>query len=101
MKVVITPAAQEQIEHQLEHGIGRHGPATARKTFARVERFLAIVLADHPRLGRPLAVDQLIESYIPKTPFVVIYRIETAAQIVRVLALFHHAQYPTSFTPED
>jgi hypothetical protein len=41
----------------------------------------------------------LFESFIPRTPFVVIYRIEPDAGIVRVLGFFHSAQDRVGFEP--
>jgi plasmid stabilization system protein ParE len=101
MKVVITPMAQVQLEHQLGFGIDRHGLVTAQKTFARVERFFATTLVDYPRTGTFLPDKRLYESFIPRTPFIVIYRIEAEAQIVRVLGFFHHAQDRTEFEPSE
>ena len=101
MNVVITPKAQTQIEHQLSFGIDRHGLATAQKTFTRVERFFATTLVDYPRTGTFLPDRRLYESLIPRTPFVVIYRIEPDPQLVRVLGFFHYAQDRTEFKPSE
>jgi plasmid stabilization system protein ParE len=97
MKLVITPRAQAQIDHQLSYGIERHGRRTAQRTFARVEQFLRDVVLAYPRTGTALPLAGLYETIIPRTPFVVIYRIEDATAIVRLVGFFHHAQDRDAF----
>ena len=97
MKIVITPRAQEQIDNQLAYSVARFGVRTAGKTADRIERFLNDTIAAYPRTGTSLLKPGLYESIIPHTPFVVIYRIEEQIGIVRVLALFHHAQDRSGF----
>ena len=48
MKLIITPRAQAQIDHQIEYGTARYGRLTNERTFARVERFLIESLAVFP-----------------------------------------------------
>ena len=100
MKLIITPSAEAQIDHQFAEGIARHGIKTAEKTFARVERFFAQTLAAYPRAGTFIAEPKLYEWYITRTPFIIIYRVETDADIVRVLGFFHHAQDRSGFDPD-
>ena len=100
MKLVITPRAQAQIDHQLGYGIERHGLQTAQRTFARVERFLRDVVLAYPRTGTALAIADLYETIIPRTPFVVIYRVEHKNDLVRVVGFFHHAQDRDEFSSE-
>jgi plasmid stabilization system protein ParE len=100
MKLVITPRAQVQIDHQLEYGIERHGLQTAQRTFVRVERFLHDVVLAYPRTGTALSISDLYETIIPRTPFVVIYRIENESDLVRVVGFFHHAQDRDEFSSE-
>lgn len=99
MKLVITPRAQAQIEHQLSYGIERHGLRTAQRTFTRVEKFFRDIVM-FPRTGTALPVGDLYESIVPRTPFVVIYRVEAAQEIVRVVGFFHHAQERSDFSPD-
>lgn len=100
MKLVITPQAQAQIDHQLGYGIERHGLKTAQRTFTRVERFLRDVVLAYPRTGTALPIMDLYETIIPRTPFVVIYRIEAMNDIVRIVGFFHHAQERGDFSPD-
>ncbi len=99
MNLVIPPRAQAQIDHQIAFGTARYGTSTARMTFARVEDFFINVIAVYPASGRLIDAPELYERYIPRTPFVVIYRIEI--NTVRILGFFHHAQDRGDFEPED
>ena len=100
MKLVITPSAQRQIDNQFQYGVARHGHRTAQRTFSRVERFFLTTLVEYPRTGTYIAAKQIYERLIPRTPFVVIYRLETTQDIVRVLGVFHHAQNWADFDPD-
>ena len=64
MKLIITPSAEAQIDHQFAEGIARHGIKTAEKTFARVERFFAQTLVAYPRAGAFIAEPKLYEWYM-------------------------------------
>ena len=101
MRLIITPRAQAQIDHQIEYGITRYGRQTSERTFARVERFLTESLAVFPRAGTLLPDVGLFQTIVPRTPFVVIYRIEDQHDIVRVLGFFHYAQDQTKFDPDE
>ncbi|MEQ1714361.1 MAG: type II toxin-antitoxin system RelE/ParE family toxin [Hyphomicrobium sp.] len=100
MKLVITPRAQAQIDHQFAYGIERHGLKTAQRTFTRVETFLRDVVLTYPRTGAALPLANLYESIIPRTPFVVIYRVDDSIETVHIVGFFHHAQEREGFTPE-
>jgi hypothetical protein len=43
----------------------------------------------------------LYETMIPRTPFVIIYRIEDQHDIVRILGFFHFARDRTKFDPQE
>ncbi len=101
MRLIITPGAQDQIDHQIEYGTERYGKLTNERTFGRVERFLREILADFPRIGTFLPEVGLYQTTIPRTPFVVIYRIEDQNDVVRVLGFFHSAQDRSSFDPQE
>ena len=99
MRVIVTPRAQADIDHQYEWGLTRFGETTANETFARVRQFIEVSLEAHPRTGKLLPRPNLYESWIPKTPFVVFYRVDDDANTVWVLALFHAAQDRSDFDP--
>lgn len=92
MKVVITPHARAQMDNQFSFGVERYGSTAAERTFNRVEAFLLTTLATYPRTGRRLPANELYESFIPRTPFVVIYRIDHERDTVTIVGFFHHAQ---------
>jgi plasmid stabilization system protein ParE len=99
MRLIITPRAQAQIDHQIEYGTARYGKLTNERTFARVERFLTGSLVAFPRIGTWLPTVGLYETIIPRTPFVIVYRIEHENDIVRLLGFFHRAQDRRKFDP--
>ena len=101
MKVIVTPRAEADILHQHAWGEQRFGATVANRTFDHVRRHLEVALATHPRTGKRLGSSGLYESWIPRTPFVIFYRIDDLSDTVWVLALFHHAQDRGSFDPDD
>ena len=92
MKVVITPRAQVQYDHQLRYGIARHGERTALSTFAQVNAYLSGTIALFPRFGGNDNESGPHTRAIPRTPFVVVYRIDDQAEVVEVIGFYHHAQ---------
>lgn len=101
MKLVLTPTAEAQLDHQFAEGVDRHGAKTAEKTFARVDRFFTNTLVNYPGAGTFIPERSLYEWYITRTPFIVVYRIEPEVEIVRVLGFFHHAQDRADFDPDS
>ena len=101
MRVIVTPRAEADIDHHYQWGVGRFGANTANATFARVRQFIEVSLESHPRAGKLLPHPNLYESWIPRTPFVVFYRIDDDADTVWVLALFHTAQDRSDFDPDQ
>lgn len=97
MKVVLSARVEADIAAQLEYGIERHGRRTAQRTFARVDTFLMSFLPNYPRTGKRIEPLGLYESWIARTPFIVMYRIEPDEATITVLALFHHAQDRSAF----
>jgi plasmid stabilization system protein ParE len=92
MRIFLSERVEGQLDRHFAYGIGRFGRAVADRTFARVRHFLFGVLAIHPRIGMYRAERDIHEVIIPRTPFVVFYRIDEAADMLTVVALFHHAQ---------
>jgi plasmid stabilization system protein ParE len=99
MRIVLSARVEADIAHQLSYSIAVHGRKTAEQTFARVDRFLNTFLSSYPRAGRKLPASDLYESWIARTPFIVIYRVDGEAGTITVLALFHHAQDRDEFGP--
>ena len=100
MKVVITPRAIAQMQSQLAYGVERHGLQAAEGTFKRVDSFITRILANHPFAGR-LVAPGLRECPIPRTPFIVFFRVEEAADILRIVGFFHASQDRSQFDPDD
>jgi len=102
MTLVFTPTAEAQFDHQIAYSRARHGEMTVTKTLARVETFLA-TLALRPRIGTRLD-NNLYESSVPSTPFVILYRLEppppAPTAVVCVLGFFHGAQDRSDFAPD-
>lgn len=99
MRVIVTRRAEADIDHQYEWGVSRFGVQVANSTFARVRQFIEVSLESHPRAGKLLPRPNLYESWIPRTPFVVFYLVDDAADTVWVLALFHTSQDRADFDP--
>ena len=103
MKVVFSARVEADIASQLEYGIDHFGQDVAERTFARVDRLsfsnsfpLTPTPEEYHRGSRGI-----YETWIAKTPFVIVYRVNTEAETITVLALFHHAQDRAAFDPED
>jgi plasmid stabilization system protein ParE len=99
MRVIVTPRAETDIDHHYEWGVARFGDNVAKATFGRVRRFIELSLEAHPRAGKHLPDRNLYEAWIPRTPFVIFYRLDEAAETVWVLALFHTSQDRSDFDP--
>ncbi len=92
MKVVLSERVEAELEHHFAFGVAKFGDAVAGRTFARVRRYLFVVLAQYPYIGAYHKDRHVHEAMIPRTPFVVFYRIDTTSDTLTVIALFHHAQ---------
>ena len=92
MKIVITSLAQVQYDHQLAYGIARHGERTALRPFARVNEYLSATIAMFPHFGGNEADLGRYARPVPRTPFVVVYRIDDQAEVIEVIGFYHHAQ---------
>jgi plasmid stabilization system protein ParE len=100
LKVAFTPTAVRQIESRIAYlmsqGAGRAAVA-ARK---RIMTFINDFLAGYPRTGRLIPEKGIYEIWIPRTRYIIFYRVE-AEDTLRILALFHSAQDRSTFTTED
>ena len=101
MKVVLSARVEADIARQLEFSIERFGEPAAERIFMRVDTFLHKFLPAHPRTGKWIAEAALYESWIARTPFVAMYRIEPDELTITVVAMFHHAQDRSAFTPNE
>lgn len=87
MRVRWLRTALRTLDAQADH-IARDDPAAAHRILVRI-RAAADSLVRYPAMGRPGRVPFTRELVISGTPFVVIYRIRSDVEIIRVL---HGAQ---------
>jgi plasmid stabilization system protein ParE len=92
MRIALSERVEAELEHHFVHGVNQLGKLVAERTFNRVHRFLFEVLAAHPRIGVFRPGRDVYEAVIPRPPFVVLYRVDVAADAPTVVAFFHHAQ---------
>ena len=76
--------------------IAEESPAGAQRVVSRILHVVEDLLPQHPHMGRPGRVPGTRELVIPRTPYIVPYRIQrTTIQILRV---YHAARrWPYSF----
>jgi plasmid stabilization system protein ParE len=84
----------------LSYGIRHFGQAVAERTFQRLMSFLDPFLVTYPRTATFHLEIDAFETWGPKTPFVIFFRIEPEHDVLRVLAIFHHAQDRSRFDPD-
>lgn len=99
MKVVYTTTSRRHIANQIGYLLEQGAARPAKRLRTRITSFIRDFLARHPRTGRPIPEHDCFESYIPRTPYVVMYRIDAASDTLTVLALFHTAQDRSRFQP--
>jgi plasmid stabilization system protein ParE len=92
MKIVISARVEAELERHFSFGVEKFGQRVAERTFLRVRSYLFTSLAMYPYIGVYRAERDIHEAVIPRTPFVVFYRVDRAANTLTVVALFHHAQ---------
>jgi len=95
MKIAWSPAAIEDLI-SLRAYIAEDNPAAARRTVQHIVESIEQLLPDNPRIGRAGRVPGTRELVIPRSPYIVPYRLQrTTIQILRV---YHAARrWPDSF----
>ena len=81
-------ATAELVEHVVDYA-NRHDPLTAYRVFDEV-RARAEILDNQPGIGRPGRVRGTREFVVIGTPFILVYRIQSAQ--VEVLRVLHGRQ---------
>lgn len=99
MKVVYTASARRHVASQIGYLIDQGATRAARRLKARIIGFIRTFVARHPRAGTHIPEHDIYETWIPRTPYVVIYRIDEASDTIIVLALFHTSQDRSRFRP--
>jgi toxin ParE1/3/4 len=89
MKVLWAPQAIEDLR-ELRAYIAKDDPAAARKVALHIVRSVETLLPNHPEMGRAGRVPGTRELVIPKTPFILPYRVHD--EMVQVLRVYHAAR---------
>ena len=90
MTVRYTERARNHIDTAFTYGVEHFGEAVAVRTYRRLIHHVETVLSAYPRTGRWRDDISCFSAWVPRTPFIVFYRIETTGIVV--LAVFHHAR---------
>ena len=76
--------------------ISQDDPAAAQRVALHVIRNIEMLLRDSPEMGRPGRVPGTRELVIPRTPYIVPYRV--VGNTIQVLRVFHRARrWPVAF----
>ena len=76
--------------------IEQDDPAAAQRVALHIIHNVETLLPRHPAMGRPGRVPGTRELVIPKTPFIVPYRVR--GRVVEILRVYHSARpWPESF----
>lgn len=97
MRLVMTRRAEINLANQYDYGVRTFGATTANRTLERLNTYLSKTLLCHPRTNTYHPEYDVYETWIPRTPFVIFYRIDVQVDELVVLALFHYAQDRTQF----
>jgi toxin ParE1/3/4 len=95
MKIVWSPEAIQDLI-SLRAYIAEESSAGVRRIVLRIVHDVEHLLPDNPQMGRPGRVPGTRELIVPRTPYIVPYRVQrTTIQILRV---FHAARrWPNRF----
>jgi toxin ParE1/3/4 len=95
MTPVWSPEAMEDLA-ALRAYIEKNDPAAARRVALHIVESIETLLCDHPELGRSGRVPGTRELVIPRTPFIVPYRV--VGNTIQILRVFHGARrWPETF----
>jgi toxin ParE1/3/4 len=76
--------------------IEQDDPAAAQRIALHIIRIVEALLPNNPEMGRPGRVPGTRELVIPKTPFIVPYRL--VGNTIQILRIFHGAhRWPDAF----
>jgi toxin ParE1/3/4 len=76
--------------------IEQDDPAAARRVALQIIRNVETLLPNNPEMGRPGRVPGTRELVIPRTPFIVPYRL--VGNTIQILRIFHGARrWPEAF----
>jgi toxin ParE1/3/4 len=84
-------AAARQDLHDIATWIGRDNPEAARRVLRRILQTIES-LQSLPRLSRPGRARGALERLVPRTPYVVVFRLQPHLETVVVMAIVHAAR---------
>jgi toxin ParE1/3/4 len=95
MTILWSPEAIEDL-NSLRAYIAEDDPVAARRVALHNLRSIEQSLPDSPQMGRPGRVPGTRELVIPKTPFIVPYRLQR--NVIQILRVYHGARrWPENF----
>jgi toxin ParE1/3/4 len=95
MNILWSPDAIEDLT-SLRAYIAQDDPAAARAVVLHIVHNIEQLLPDNPQMGRPGRVPGTRELVIPKTPFVVPYRVQR--NVIQILRVYHGTRrWPENF----
>jgi toxin ParE1/3/4 len=95
MTPIWSPEALEDLA-ALRAYIEQENPAAARRVARHILQNVETLLPSNPAMGRPGRVPGTRELVIPRTPFVVPYRV--IGETIQILRVFHGARrWPETF----
>ena len=89
MNILWSPEAIEDLT-ALRAYIAEDDPAAARGVVLHIMHNIEQLLPDNPQVGRPGRVPGMRELVIPKTPFIVPYRLQR--NVIQILRVYHGAR---------
>ena len=89
MNIIWSPEAIEDLI-SLRAYITENDPDAARRVVLHIVQNIEQLLLDHPHMGRTGRLPGIRELVIPKTPFVIPYRLQRSA--IQILRVYHGAQ---------
>ena len=95
MTLVWSPEAIEDLA-SLRAYIEQDDPAAAQRVVLRIIHSVEDLLSENPEMGRPGRVPGTRELVVPRTPFVVPYRLQR--KTMQILRVYHGARrWPARF----
>ena len=89
MNILWSPEAIEDL-NSLRAYIAQDNPPAARGVVLHIMHSIEQLLPNNPQMGRPGRVPGTRELVIPKTPFIVPYRLQR--NVIQILRVYHGAR---------
>ena len=99
MRIVYTKTAQRHIASQIGYIIDNGSARAAERMLKRILTYIRHTVAHYPKAARYDPELDIFETWVPRTPYVLLYRVDTQNDQLIVLALFHGAQDRSGYVP--